>query len=197
MAVASDADKAMRISMNMQKLAMEITEMLTKESADSDLKLAQSLLLMQLIQLRGANRDLWQNSRSAKSVTGDARAQIDSLNLELQGVYYEQRHLQNEIKACKETPTIYQDITMIPEEEFIVLHPAAKDLSPRDLMHARLQHEKDERLKLEAVRKDLLAKKAALIAENKRRKNDLESLEAQLQNFVSTAENIKSIFKKY
>ena len=50
-------------------------------------------------------------------------------------------------------------------------------------MIARLNNEKVVREELEKQRKDLLAKKQALISENKKRKDDLASLDEQLKKF--------------
>lgn len=58
-------------------------------------------------------------------------------------------------------------------------------MSPQDLMRARLTQEKEERLRLEGVRSELNAKKAALVAENKKRKQDLDNLEKQLTSFIA------------
>ena len=50
-------------------------------------------------------------------------------------------------------------------------------------MITRLNNEKAVREELEKQRKELLAKKQALIAENKKRKDDLASLDEQLKKF--------------
>ena len=50
-------------------------------------------------------------------------------------------------------------------------------------MIARLNNEKVVREELEKQRKELLLKKQALIAENKKRKDDLASLDDQLKRF--------------
>lgn len=50
-------------------------------------------------------------------------------------------------------------------------------------MIARLNNEKVVREDLEKQRKELLAKKQSLIAENKKRKEDLASLDEQLKKF--------------
>lgn len=50
-------------------------------------------------------------------------------------------------------------------------------------MIARLNNEKAVRENLEKQRKELLMKKQSLIAENKKRKEDLASLDEQLKKF--------------
>lgn len=51
-------------------------------------------------------------------------------------------------------------------------------------MIARINHEHAEREKLEQARQELLKHKQALIAENKKRKDDLANLDQDLEKFV-------------
>ena len=72
----------------------------------------------------------------------------------------------------------------MPVEEFLDRYPehAAKD--DKSLMTARIDHEYSEREALEQERQVLLKKKQALIAENKKRKDDLASLDKDLEKFI-------------
>jgi len=60
----------------------------------------QKLLLTYLAQLRGLHRDAHVGARETKALTAEARQEVDKLHLQLQNLYYEQRHLQGEITAC-------------------------------------------------------------------------------------------------
>ena len=51
-------------------------------------------------------------------------------------------------------------------------------------MIARINHEHAEREKLEQARQELLKRKQALIAENKKRKDDLANLDQDLEKFI-------------
>ena len=51
-------------------------------------------------------------------------------------------------------------------------------------MTARINHELAEREALEQQRQGLLKKKQSLIAENKKRKDDLASLDQDLEKFI-------------
>ncbi|KAK9465211.1 hypothetical protein V1512DRAFT_249365 [Lipomyces arxii] len=70
-------------------------------------------------------------------------------------------------------------------------------LAEHKLMLARLSDEQDRRLKLVLEKSELTKKRAVLIAENMRRKEDLESLDGQLQRFIESATPIQSVFDKY
>lgn len=60
----------------------------------------QKLLYAHLAQLRGAHRDATFSARETKALTAEARQEVDRLHLQLQNLYYEQRHLRGEITAC-------------------------------------------------------------------------------------------------
>lgn len=62
---------------------------------------AQKHLFALLAQLRGQNRDAIFRARDTKQGTAEARQEIDRLHLQLQNLYYEQRHLTGEIAACQ------------------------------------------------------------------------------------------------
>jgi hypothetical protein len=51
--------------------------------------------------LRGQNRDAIFRVRDTKQSTAEARQEIDRLHLQLQNLYYEQKHLTGEIAACE------------------------------------------------------------------------------------------------
>lgn len=189
---------ALDLSHQIRQQALQLLASSDEDFAgDATKSQARKVVLSRLVQLRAANRTLWQASKAAKATTADAKTGVDKLNLDLQGLYYEQRHLRNEIRSCQETPTVYDQIDLIGEEEFFTLFPESRQLDASQLMQARLNHEMEERLRLESVKKELLDRKSALILENKKRKNELETLEKQLTRFVSSAGDISKMFDKY
>ncbi|EEA22026.1 hypothetical protein TMatcc_008553 [Talaromyces marneffei ATCC 18224] len=156
----------------------------------------QKILYSLLAQLRGLNRDAVLRVRETKQVTAEARQEIDRLHLQLQNLYYEQKHLMGEIAACESYDHKYLSLPLIPEEEFLELFPEHASLDAHELMIARIKHEHDEREKLEQARQELLKRKQALIAENKKRKDDLANLDADLERFIDAAKPIQKIFEK-
>lgn len=78
----------------------------------------------------------------------------------------------------------FTSLLLISEEEYLQLHPEHASYEPHTLMIARLHNEKAIREDLERQRKELLVKKQSLIAENKKRKDDLASLDEQLKKFI-------------
>ena len=65
-----------------------------------DLSKQQRLLFSHLGQLRDLNRNAVLKVRNTKQTTAEARQEIDRLHLQLQNLYYEERHLRGEIAAC-------------------------------------------------------------------------------------------------
>ncbi|KAJ5156404.1 hypothetical protein N7492_009207 [Penicillium capsulatum] len=156
----------------------------------------QKVLFALLAQLRGQNRDAIFRVRDTKQATAEARQEIDRLHLQLQNLYYEQKHLTGEIAACESFDHKYRSLPLIPVEEFLDLHPEHRESNEHDLMLARINHEHAEREKLEQARQELLKRKQALIALNKKRREDLASLDQDLEKFIDAAKPIQKIFEK-
>lgn len=78
----------------------------------------------------------------------------------------------------------YRALPLIPVEEFLELQPEHRESNEHDLMIARIDHEHAEREKLEQARQELLKRKQVLIALNKKRREDLASLDQDLEKFI-------------
>lgn len=221
--------------------------------AQQEISKQQKLLITNLAQLRGLHRAAHFGARQTKSQTSEARQEVDRLHLQLQNLYYEQRHLQGEIAACESyelvpttsslmlpknnescqpltprpspTPSpaltfnthctdpettsgiddtethdqlsdselvqelihlshTYQHLPLVPLEEFLAAKPECADADENTLMIARIEHERSEREALEAKRMELLKRKQKLIADNKKRKDDLANLDKELEKFI-------------
>lgn len=64
------------------------------------------LLNALMAQLKGLHRAAIMSAREAKETTSEVRREVDRLHLQLQNLYYEQRHLRGEINACREFPCV-------------------------------------------------------------------------------------------
>lgn len=73
----------------------------TPSDVQLELSKRQKLLYSYLAQLRGFNRNAILQVRDTKQSTAEARQEIDRLHLQLQNLYYEERHLRGEIAACE------------------------------------------------------------------------------------------------
>ncbi|KAK4042448.1 Fms-interacting protein-domain-containing protein [Parachaetomium inaequale] len=156
----------------------------------------QKLLNTNLAHLRGLHRAAHFRARETKAQTAEARHEVDVLHLQLQNLYYEQRHLEGEIAACEGFDHTYQLLPLIPVDEFLAQHPEHADADENALMVARINHERVEREALESQRLELQKRKQKLIAENKKRRDDLANLDKDLEKFIDAAKPIQKMFEK-
>ena len=154
----------------------------------------QKVLNAHLARLRGLNRKAILGVRTTKQETAEARQEIDSLHLQLQNLYYEQRHLRGEITACEEYEHTYSQINMLPVEEFLALHPEYAESSEHDLTVARIEDEHAQRVTLEEQRQALLKRKEALVKETTAKKEELGKLDVEIEKWVNGQENVRKVF---
>lgn len=81
----------------------------------------------------------------------------------------------------------YQSLPLVPVEQFLAEHPEHAGLDENALTVARIENEREEREALEQQRQGLLKKKQGLIAENKKRKDDLANLDKDLEKFIDVS----------
>ena len=179
-----------------QPLSSSLSNDQPSEETLLSLSKRQKLLFALLAHLRGQNRTAILGVRNTKQSTAEARQEIDRLHLQLQNLYYEQRHLLNEIGTCENYDHPHTLLPLVPESDFLASFPEHESSTPHDLMIARIQHEHSEREKLESERQELLKKKQSLIAENKKRKEDLANLDTELETFIDAAKPIVKRFEK-
>lgn len=126
-----------------------------KNAADSQLSpdvaegvsTAQKKLHAHLAAVRNQNRKALLSVRSTKHATAEARHEVDTLHLALQNLYYEQRHLESEIKACQGYEHPYQKLPLMPEAEFVEQFPETVEScrdTARKAVSERREKAKDE-----------------------------------------------------
>ena len=90
----------------------------------------------------------------------------------------------------------YAHLPLLPLEDYLTLFPDHSPLPEPDLMPLRISHEKTEREKLESQRQELLKRKAELVAENGRRKDDLRKLDERMERFLEGGKGIWEVLEK-
>ncbi|PNH61657.1 hypothetical protein VD0002_g6206 [Verticillium dahliae] len=163
---------------------------------EATLSKQQKLLFTNIAHLRGLHRAAHFSARETKATTAEDRQAVDTLHLQLQNLYYEQRHLQGEIAACDEYDHSHLRLPLIPVEDFLEQHPDQATDDENALMTARIAHERAQRETLEQQRQELLKRKQKLISENKKRKDDLANLDKDLEKFIDAAKPIQVLFEK-
>lgn len=147
-----------------------------------------------LAMLRAKNRQMAHHVRDVKADTAASREELDDLHLQLQNLYYEQRHLRGEIDNCLNYPHPYMDLPLIPLEEFFQRQPhwLAEGLvdadgngpGENDLMRARINEEYRERVELEEERQKLVRKKMELENLNAKKRETLSKFDVDVEKRI-------------
>ena len=166
-------------------------------NAELELSKQQKVLNTRLAKLRGLNRRAIFDTRATKQQTAEAKSEIDTLHLQLQNLYYEQRHLRGEISACEGYDHKYSSLPLISVDDFLSAQPEFQGADHHDLMIARINHEHAERQALEEQRQQLLKKKQGLIAENNKKKDELASLDKEVEKFLNAGAAVVKKFETY
>lgn len=87
----------------------------------------------------------------------------------------------------------YTKLPLIPVEEFLDKFPEHKSLSEHDLMIARIEHEHQDRVKLEERRQEKLKQKQKLIAEVKKSKENLTNLDSMYDKIEDAMAPIRKV----
>ncbi|KEF62947.1 uncharacterized protein A1O9_00921 [Exophiala aquamarina CBS 119918] len=161
-----------------------------------ELSQQQKVLNAYLAKLRGQSRKAAFGARTTKQETAEARQEVDRLLLQLQNLYYEQRHLMGEIGACEGYDHAYTHLPLHPLDEYLSLFPEQADLSEQELMPLRIEHEKQEREKMEQERLALVKIKDALVKENTRKKDELKKMDEKLEAMIDGLEPLKEALQK-
>jgi THO complex subunit 5 len=99
--VLEAADRACEQCIAILDLIQSNRDSKSASSYEHDLSAQQKMLYSHLALVRGLNRKALLNARKTKQETTDARQEVDKLHLQLQNLYYEQRHLRGEITVCE------------------------------------------------------------------------------------------------
>lgn len=156
----------------------------------------QKLLHVYLAKLRGLHRKSAFGARATKQQTAEARQEVDRLLLQLQNLYYEQKHLLGEISACESYDHSYMRLPLLSHDEFVALFPDSAGLSEEELMPQRIEHEKQEREKMEQERLRLEKIKDDLVKENTRRKDESKKVDEKLENMVDGMQPLQEMLAK-
>jgi outer membrane murein-binding lipoprotein Lpp len=170
----------------------------TTPSPDQKLELAQQqkILNAYLAKLRGQQRQAAFGARATKQETAEARQEVDRLLLQLQNLYYEQRHLMGEIGACEGYDHAYTHLPLRPLDEYLAMFPDQAESSEQELMPLRIEHEKQEREKMEQERLELVKTKEALVKENTRKKDELKKMDEKLEGMIDGLKPLEEALQK-
>ncbi|KIV77794.1 hypothetical protein PV11_09574 [Exophiala sideris] len=161
-----------------------------------DLSERQKILHAYLSKLRGQHRQAAFGARATKQETAEARQEVDRLLLQLQNLYYEQRHLMGEIGACEGYDHAYTHLPLLSLDEYLTQFPDQAELSEQELMPLRIEHEKQEREKMEQERLELVKIKDGLVKENTRKKDELRKMDEKLEAMIDGLKPLEEAMMK-
>ncbi|CAH8346905.1 unnamed protein product [Eruca vesicaria subsp. sativa] len=153
----------------------------------SDIRELLTLMFLNFVNLRQANRAILTEEDKVKAETERAKGPVDFTTLQLHNLMYEKSHYVKAIKACRDFKSKYPDIDLVSEEAFFHDAPEViKDqLLPTDssrvLMPKRLSFELHQRKELCKHRARLEQKKKSLLETIAERKKFLSSLPIHLK----------------
>jgi THO complex subunit 5 len=177
----------------------------------------QKTMIAHLAQIRGHNRRAIFGVRATKQETAEARQEVDRLLLQLQNLYYEQRHLMGEIGACEGYEYVsipshippakkiwvdnvcshaYTHLPLLSLESYLEAFPEQGNLAEQDLMPLRIEQEKQEREKMEQERQELLKTKESLVKINVKKKEELRKIDEQLEKMIDGLKPISDALTK-
>ncbi|KAK5129157.1 hypothetical protein LTR08_003798 [Meristemomyces frigidus] len=155
----------------------------------------QKLLTTHLAKLRGLNRQAVFGVRATKVETGERRQEIDGLHLQLQNLYYEERHLRGEIGGCVGFDHRYAHLPLTPREDFLAAHPGFRESSDHDLTIARIGDELQARKALEEQRVLAGMRKAELVMAVGGKREELARLDAGVEKWLAGQEGVRKVFE--
>ncbi|KAF9288741.1 hypothetical protein BGZ68_010669 [Mortierella alpina] len=148
--------------------------------------------------LKVANRNALQHERNLRTDLTDQKLSVGKVDLGYQNIKYQRKYLLNEIARCHDMETFYQDVPLVPLEQF---HQSAPEelrnaTDERQLMINRLQFELEERKRFDAEKRRLLAVKVQLTKANKARKAQITKIENQLESYIESSQSIQDLFQE-
>ncbi|KAJ1735499.1 RNA methyltransferase tRNA(m5U54)methyltransferase [Coemansia biformis] len=158
-------------------------------SSDSEQRLV-NRVTSTFVRLRQLHRQLSEDKAALAASVDGLKQGTDSLALQLENKLREVAYIQREIESTNTLETIYQDIDLIPKEEFLAAAPDEyrTDIdTPHKLMLARLRYEIRQRDILVEARDRARAQRDELREAKRRRIERLEKVDGHLQSYVKSA----------
>ncbi|KAK5943098.1 hypothetical protein PMZ80_004103 [Knufia obscura] len=156
----------------------------------------QKLLQAYLSKLRHQTRKAAYTARTTKAETAETRKQVDALLLQLQNLYYEQRHLLGEIAACEDYNHAFRELPLIEPDEYLEYFPEHADMTEEEIMPRRIEYEAEERRRMEGERSELVKVKERLVQENARRKEEIKKVDERLEGWIDGLGSLEQELKK-
>lgn len=87
-------------------------------------------------------------------------------------------------------------LPLLPTDQYVAMFPDQASLAEQDMMPLRIQHEEQEREKMEVQRLELVKVKEGLLKENSRKKEELRKMDEKLEAMVDGLKPLEEALKK-
>ncbi|KAA8911434.1 hypothetical protein TRICI_003818 [Trichomonascus ciferrii] len=197
------AREAYHVVQNLRKACKELGEL--QASGNEDEKTTSDLrrqIMTGLVQLRMLNKQAQDSVHQTKEDTTRARQELDNIQLDMQNVLYQNKHLRSEIERCTDYESRLESIDLVPIEEFTKDNPDVQtdQLDDHQLTLERLRDEERRRLNLFFIKTRLQETKKQLQSETENLKEDLEDMKtfnSQMNKIVEGAEPLRKTLDKH
>ncbi|KAG2237404.1 hypothetical protein INT48_009532 [Thamnidium elegans] len=153
-------------------------------------KAEQSLIQENFDRLIDLHTVAYASTKDSRQSTHDAKTNMNEKRLELQDVMYERKHILEEIVQCRDFRSVYEDVELIPLEEFLAKagpEYLQNSDNPHQLMINRLKYELVVRTALKGQKEALEIERAKLIKENRKIRKKVDLFDKLLDDFVLSA----------
>lgn len=183
-----------------QSLTSKLIDCIEKGEPEVDILSLQQEISSGLVLLRSLHWDCQVLINDYKEISNTAKVESDGYLLKMQNIYYQHRHLRNEIEQCEDLETKHESIGMVPEEEFIAENPQFKNLDSHQLILQRIKDEERRRLELFVIKTKLQENKAKISTQVKAMRSDIEDSDAlnnELTRLSESAISLKNYFDRH
>lgn len=87
-------------------------------------------------------------------------------------------------------------LPLLSTDEYLAFFPDQASLSEQEMMPLRIEHEEQERSKMEAERLELVKVKEGLLKENSRKKEELRKMDEKLEAMVDGLKPLEEALRK-
>lgn len=201
--IDTGAKEAHHMIQNLRNACRELGEL--QSSGNEDDKASSNLrrqIMTGLVQLRMLNKKAQDSVHQTKDETTRARQELDNIQLDMQNVLYQNKHLRGEIDRCTDYESRHESIDLVPIEEFTKDNPEVQtdQLDGHQLTLERLRDEERRRLNLFFIKTRLQETKKQLQADTENLKEDLEDMktfDSQMNKVVEGAEPLRRTLEKH
>lgn len=169
--------------MDSQQLIESFGNLLEEQISDAKAVRLESLSSLLLL-LKERNRELYCQLKEVRKSVQQERSVFDERSIALQSVHYERDQVEKEIIACQAFPTRYQNLDLVPMEEY-QLNRRSDPQNDHELMLDHLQHELETRRRMVAEVKEA----------EKTRDSCMIDLQKKLKELEALRDNAKTIYK--